>query len=201
MTEENAFYGVFFTCYIIAANFMMMSLFIGVLVDTLTAAANTADLTLIQSIRENQLKMSQELTEVFHKVDADGSGSVTVEEFKNAVKSSKALMQKVTNLHVQEEELEWLFRVLDTDGSGELSVDEFVSGILLTRDSEMSSRFLQLENTLLREIRGSFQTALKNSGALMAPPVLGPPAPEEQMGGGYFQAPMSGEAGLSKKLE
>ncbi len=44
MTEENAFYGVFFTCYIIAANFMMMSLFIGVLVDTLTAAANTADL-------------------------------------------------------------------------------------------------------------------------------------------------------------
>ncbi len=44
-----------------------------------------------------QLKMSQELTEVFHKVDADGSGSVTVEEFKNAVKSSKTLMQKVTN--------------------------------------------------------------------------------------------------------
>eukprot|EP00392_Amoebophrya_sp_AT5.2_P017670 g18072.t1 len=81
MMEESSFYGVFFAVFIVITNFMMMSLFVGVLVDNLTTAASTADLTLMQQIRSQQDSLAEELRMVFMRVDRDGDGTVTKEEF------------------------------------------------------------------------------------------------------------------------
>ncbi len=85
MMEETGAYGFFFAIFIVITNFMMMSLFVGVLVDTLQSAANTADLTLVQQIKQQQTAMAQELKIVFALVDTDGDGSVSRTEFKRAM--------------------------------------------------------------------------------------------------------------------
>ncbi|CAD7967652.1 unnamed protein product [Amoebophrya sp. A25] len=155
MMEETEAYGIFFTWFIVTTNFMMMSLFIGILVENLTTATETADLRLIQQIRDQQEALTDELCSVFDAVDVDQSGFITIDEFKKSLLRDEDLRKQVfRNLEVRTgSELEWLFEILDTDGNCRLSLDEFVAGILRTRNSEVSCMMLQMQNRLLREMK------------------------------------------------
>ncbi|CAD7964270.1 unnamed protein product [Amoebophrya sp. A25] len=168
MMEEQEAYGLFFALFIVTTNFMMMSLFIGVLVDNLTSATETADLQLIQQIRDQQESLRDELTEVFFLCDADGSGQVSLAEFKETMMIDEQMRHKVLkNLNMSTEgEIETLFETLDGDGDGILEKDEFVDGILKTRESEVGCLMLQMQNRILRELKHALNHGLSKSKAL-----------------------------------
>ena len=112
MMRENAGYAVFFVLFIITTNFTVMNLFIGVLVEYIQSAANTADLELMKVVKDDRNRMGEELKEVFDLVDVDKSGSLSAEEFRDAITNNEDVRRKVTRMRVQEDELDWLFEVL-----------------------------------------------------------------------------------------
>eukprot|EP00392_Amoebophrya_sp_AT5.2_P018341 g18857.t1 len=122
--------------------------------DTTTdySAANTADLELMKAVKGDRNRMGEELKEVFDLVDVDKSGSLSAEEFRDAITNNQDVRRKVTNMRVQEDELDWLFEVLDADGSGKLSIQEFVTGVMKTRDSELACELMTMQNMILREL-------------------------------------------------
>ena len=95
MEEHEIFYGLFFSIFIIVTNFMMMSLLVGVLVDNLTSATETADLQLISQVRGQQEELQDELSEVFDRVDKNRNGTISLYEFKSALLVDVELRGKV----------------------------------------------------------------------------------------------------------
>lgn len=78
-----------------------------------------------EATTEEEIKALEELTELFHHFDADGSGELSAEEV------GELLATMGTNL--EEKELQSLVRVMDADGSGEISLDE-LAAVMLSRD-------------------------------------------------------------------
>eukprot|EP00973_Karenia_brevis_P004286 587763-Karenia_brevis.AAC.1 len=60
-------------------------------------------------------------------MDSDGSGDVTVEEFKKFLESNVELQHHLRIMGVQEEDVDNLLRFADDDGSGTLECDEFIA--------------------------------------------------------------------------
>lgn len=58
----------------------------------------------------------------FALYDADGSGTLTLEELKQATK----------HLGLSKQEVEKMFAQMDIDGNGEITADEFVEGLKST---------------------------------------------------------------------
>ncbi|CAL1136147.1 unnamed protein product [Cladocopium goreaui] len=81
-----------------------------------------------KEVREEEKKTLKDLKNLFLKLDADGSGQVSFEEFDAAFRIPE-IRYKFVVLGFDEEEAKRLFKVLDADGEGELSVSEFTKGM------------------------------------------------------------------------
>ncbi|CAJ1346876.1 unnamed protein product [Effrenium voratum] len=81
-----------------------------------------------KELREEEKKTLKELKALFLRLDADGSGQVTTEEFDDAFQIAEC-RDKFLVLGFDEAEAKKLFKVLDADGEGELSVSEFTRGM------------------------------------------------------------------------
>ncbi|CAK9061187.1 Sodium channel protein type 3 subunit alpha, partial [Durusdinium trenchii] len=81
-----------------------------------------------KELQEEERRTLQELRSLFLKLDADGSGQVTMEEFDAAFKVPE-IRNKFLLLGFDEDEAKHLFKVLDADGEGALSVSEFTKGM------------------------------------------------------------------------
>jgi len=77
----------------------------------------------------NQQRQVQYLEKLFQRADADGSGMVTLDEFRMAMRDEEARIA-FAELGFQPHETERLFQQLDTDGGGEIDIKEFMSGLL-----------------------------------------------------------------------
>lgn len=69
-------------------------------------------------------KSAARVEKAFKKIDSNGDGKVSLDEFKTARKSAKP------------ERLEAAFKRFDTDNSGELSFEEFRDGLAKAREKD-----------------------------------------------------------------
>ncbi|KAF4680697.1 hypothetical protein FOZ63_027093, partial [Perkinsus olseni] len=74
----------------------------------------------------------------------DESGSLTVEEFRQAIRNPE-VESKMKLIDLPVADAEELFMVLDHDGSGELSVDEFIGGCVRLKGSAKSKDLLAVQ--------------------------------------------------------
>ena len=75
------------------------------------------------------------MVKAFAEADADASGHLSAEEFKE-VFSRSGMKRKLNRLGVEQAELDHLFVSIDEDGSGEVSVDEVIEGFIKLRNSD-----------------------------------------------------------------
>ncbi|CAK9045817.1 unnamed protein product [Durusdinium trenchii] len=114
----------YITLVVFAAIRIVTALFIQ---ETLANAANDADIQL-----ENSRRLAQEyqdkLEELFQVADNDGSGSLTQEEFVEAL-SLPSIQRYLTSLDVRIQDCRPLFDILD-DGDGHITIAEFCKGLM-----------------------------------------------------------------------
>merc|ERR1712072_1144821 len=85
------------------------------------------------------------ISEVFHLLDADGSGDVSLEEVANADDNVKGILLEV----LKADDLVDLFEMLDVDGSGSLDIDEFCDGVVKMVQSDQPVETL----TILKHLK------------------------------------------------
>eukprot|EP00398_MALV-I-01_sp_L67-1_P000777 gene777-927_t len=110
----------FFIIFLMFTTFGLLNLVIGVIVEkTLAAARNNEEKIKKQQDRERQ-RVLNHLRDIFEMADEDGSGTLTIEEFHEALRNPD-VVNKLKLIDLPVSDAEELFMVLDHDGSGELS--------------------------------------------------------------------------------
>lgn len=112
---------LYFATFMLIVSICLMNMVTAVIVENSFEQAKT-DRDFAKSERSRALqKLMPQVREIFQKLDLDGSGNVTLEEFVNADKSVQEDLEKIC----QTDDLVELFEMLDLDGSGSVEIDEF----------------------------------------------------------------------------
>merc|ERR1712032_96557 len=137
---------IYFYAYIGVAVFVLMNLVTAIIVDNaVTKSRNDVDHEL--RMKENsKSKDLKELQNLFEMMDADGSGTLSWEEFKESFGNAE-LTRRWKMLDFRPEECREIFTLLDT-GQGEIETQEFFEGLSRMKGSAASKDIFRLQKTL-----------------------------------------------------
>jgi hypothetical protein len=117
----------YFCLYICIAVFVLMNLITSIIIDNAMKMSQTdADEVLAHRDMERRAAL-QQFERLFASIDADGSGSLTREEFRAAFDIPE-IANQLCLLDIHFEDCEDIFNLLDT-GDGVLSLQEFFEGV------------------------------------------------------------------------
>merc|ERR1719484_155217 len=134
---------------------VMLVLFVG-LMNLVTGVIVQRALQMAEVDREAELFHAQKkraetiprLRDLFASIDADGSGSLDLDEIVGAPPEvQRALMELVKG-----DDIEELFNTIDQDESGEIELDEFINGLMrIVEGGQHAMEFLRTEKMLLTQ--------------------------------------------------
>jgi voltage-gated sodium channel len=135
---------IFFCLFLMVVSISLMNLVTAVIVEGSFEQAKS-DKEVSTAYKTSRLKrLIPEIRELFHQMDADGSGDLDMDEILNAPPDIQEYLSKI----MQTDDLVELFEILDVDGSGSLDIDEFVDGICKLATSEQPMEQLRVQKSL-----------------------------------------------------
>jgi len=118
-----------FALYIVFVTLGVLNIVTGFFVDgTIQTSANVKE-EMIKDAQEKKNAMVDLIGELFHQMDEDQSGKLSLEEL-DAHLYDDDLQAYFTILEMEPTEAKDLFLLLDTRGQGEVGIDDFTSGCL-----------------------------------------------------------------------
>jgi len=139
--------GGYFILFLIVVSISLMNLVTAVIVEgAIEQGKNDKE---VQKAYEQTkiVKLVPTIRCLFLELDADGSGTVSLDEILDAPDNVK---EELTHI-MQTDQLAVLFELLDTDGSGEISIDEFCDGITKMINSDEPMEFIRLRKQMAQQ--------------------------------------------------
>merc|ERR1712113_556160 len=125
LADISSFYTLAFITYIFVTTNGILHVIVGIFVEsTMAASRNDKDLVISDELARKDSYMAQ-MTEVLHETDADGSGTISWEEFETKLQDQRVIAYFAA-LELDVGEARGLFELLDAEESNEVPVDEFV---------------------------------------------------------------------------
>ena len=122
---KKPFMAPYFTLLVLVMSISLMNLVTALIVEgSLAQSATEKSIERNMRLKEYDKKAPQ-LREVFVKLDADHSGSISVNEILQISGSDAELLLNV----IPADDMADLFDILDQDGSGEIEYDEFLESL------------------------------------------------------------------------
>jgi hypothetical protein len=148
MIEHHPILALYFFVYIFLIAVCLLNLVTAVIVEgSLDQADQDKELA---KIHKSQLanKMMPELRDVFHRMDTNHDGTITLDEFGNCDLATQATLYQLFDT----DDLVELFEILDVDGGGSVSIDEFFDEMirLVTTQTPMAQVRLMKQVTFIR---------------------------------------------------
>jgi hypothetical protein len=135
---------IFFIFFIMLTSFGLMNVITGIIVERTLAAAKQNQQRFQRTQERERARVLNHLREIFEFADKDGNGSLTVDEFRSAIRQPD-VERKLRLIELPVADAEELFTILDHDGSGELSVDEFIGGCVRLKGTAKSKDLLAVQ--------------------------------------------------------
>jgi voltage-gated sodium channel len=143
MSNQPAMF-LFFILFIIFTSFGVMNVVVGIIVERTLATAKQNQQRFQRTQERERTRVLNHLKEIFEYADKDGNGSLTVDEFRTAIRQPE-VERKLKLIELPVADAEELFTILDHDGSGELSVDEFIGGCIRLKGNAKSKDLLAVQ--------------------------------------------------------
>ena len=165
LTSFSFFALTFFVIYIVITVFAVLNVVTGVFCNTaIESAAADKEIAAITQLKKQQ-DLSQSLREIFDEIDVDNSNTVTLDEFRDALTSTK-LSNFLESLGISTADAWTLFALMDVDQSGDIELDEFVSTCMdvngpaksyqiaqMSRENKMTRRAIKQMSTMMSEMK------------------------------------------------
>lgn len=137
---------MYFYAYIAVACFVLMNLVTAIIVENAVSTSQNDHAYQLQQKEAKQHKDLKELKMLFLMMDADGSGTLSWDEFKESFDDPE-MSQKWMLLDFLPEECKELFQLLD-DGDGEIETNEFFEGLSRMKGNAQSKDVYRLQKGL-----------------------------------------------------
>jgi len=122
-------YRAAFIFFITFSIFALLNVVTAVVVETsIQRSQNDRDL-LVQQEMEQKIEFVDSMQRVFEELDADGNGSLTLDEFE-AQLDDEHILSFMSTLELDIDQVRTLVTLLDKDGNGSVDIEEFVEGCL-----------------------------------------------------------------------
>jgi Ca2+-binding EF-hand superfamily protein len=152
----------FFLCYMLLVSVALMNLVTAIIVQTsFEQAASDKHVAKLHKAGLVQ-KLMPELREMFLKLDDNGDGAISLDEFG---KCPDKVREKLCDLFNTDDLVE-LFEILDVDGSGSVSIDEFCDEMTKLSTTVESVEHIRLMKQM-HIIRNEVMTNQNNSTNIM----------------------------------
>jgi len=135
--QISAYYGIFFTMFIVFVIFGVLNILTGVFVESTSAVANFDKELVIQEEMSRNESVVNQIRALFNEIDVDNSGTVTAKELKKNLKDER-VKAYFNVLQLDVTEAAGLFELLDRDESGEVSIDEFIMSCMRLKGTARS---------------------------------------------------------------
>eukprot|EP00929_Paragymnodinium_shiwhaense_P014853 TRINITY_DN12281_c0_g1_i1.p1 TRINITY_DN12281_c0_g1~~TRINITY_DN12281_c0_g1_i1.p1 ORF type:complete len:785 (+),score=156.73 TRINITY_DN12281_c0_g1_i1:134-2356(+) len=136
-------YYLLFLLYILFYNCVIANTLTSLFVESTMMNADKDQQCVIQNALEQSDKIIDKLRDWFADVDADGSGSITYEEFCNALNNPRSLAFAST-LEIGVTDLKQFFAALSRNGEQPVDLETFVVGCIKLRGSARSMDLMEL---------------------------------------------------------
>jgi Ca2+-binding EF-hand superfamily protein len=135
---------LFFVVFLMFTSFGIMNLVVGVIVENTLSASRNNEEKIKKMQEKERTRVLQHLRDIFLIADEDGSGTLTLEEFEQALKKPD-IENRLKLIELETKNAMELFYILDHDGSKELSVDEFIGGCVRLKGTAKSKDLLAVQ--------------------------------------------------------
>lgn len=145
-------YSCVFILYITIAIFAVVNVVTGVFLDCAMQIHQQDKEVVVHEEIESKKEALKDLHELFEKLDIDGTGSMTLDEFESRFERER-VMAYFNTIKLDVSEARTLFNLLDHDDSNEVSIDEFVNGCykLMGEATQLDTQIMQWEVKYLKE--------------------------------------------------
>jgi len=120
-------YFLIFIFYVAFCLIGMLNVVTGIFVDS--AIYTRTEDEVVDSFKDDQRRTTEEVRRIFKDADKDGSGIITLEEFRRHL-DDPWVKAYFSGLQMDPSDAYSLFTLMDTDGSNGVSIDEFVDGCM-----------------------------------------------------------------------
>lgn len=143
MTNQPAM-AIFFIIFIFITAYGILNVIVGIIVERTLASAKLNEEKSQRNQEKERTRVLHDLRDIFEYADKDKSGTLTIDEFRNALRQPE-VERKLKLIDLPVSDAEELFNVLDGDGSGELSVEEFIGGCIRLKGPARSKDLLAVQ--------------------------------------------------------
>ncbi|CAE7760301.1 SCN2A [Symbiodinium microadriaticum] len=124
--------------------FGVLNLIVAVVVDTFAEARQSDLVNLAEELEQDMAADQRSLQKIFNRIDADGSGEVTLAELVEGAQRDPEFRSRLQVMDIDEVDLQQLFEMIDIEGQGQVNVMEFVTPLSRwVRDSKTAPRFVK----------------------------------------------------------
>lgn len=139
----NPTLAVFFVFFILFANYGILNIVVGVIVEHTLGSAAVTDRATEEEAAEVKKIILRDLRKLFEMTDTDKSGTVTKEELQAALMEEK-VREKFEDLGIPMEDINQIFRLMDPTGKGVISLDDFISSCMQLISGHTQKDIMQL---------------------------------------------------------
>jgi len=157
LSDVGGIYVLFYIFFITFATIAIMNIVTGVFVEVAMTAAQSDRDAMIQDKAFKKEMYVKSMQDIFHEIDDDGDGIVTLDELERNIKDPR-LKVYLEALDLDVSDITTLHRLCDLDGEGNVDIDDFVSGCSRVKgeasamDVAMMKYALNCELISLREL-------------------------------------------------
>lgn len=142
--ESHPETSIIFVGSLLTLVFGVLNLIVAVVVDTFAEVRENDVVNLAQELEFNIEDDQKILRQIFHRIDADEDGELTLDELLDGAHHDSEFQSRLKVMDIDEVDLQQLFEMIDADGSGSIAVEEFI--VPLSRwvhDSKTAPRFIK----------------------------------------------------------
>lgn len=134
----------------LVGKYAILTVLLAIMIERAALASGDNERLQLDRKDAHEKKVIELISKKFEKMDADGSGELSYDEFEAAC-SHKSVRQLLEMLEVPLGDMEELFHMLDRENDGCISQEEFLKGLMDVKGTASALKIFQLQCSVERE--------------------------------------------------
>jgi voltage-gated sodium channel len=148
--RHGEIFKIVFIAFVIVGSWAMLSLLTGVISENMLQKSQARKEEMNLELERKRRQFLERVGALFKKIDVNGDGDMSREEFDQALPAIMKLMEE-EEVNVSMTDLVGVFETIDFDGSGSIDMDEFLNGMVYLSADLRAIHVVQVQYMVMKD--------------------------------------------------